>query len=442
MLRRNFLKYTSVVAAMALFPVAANAATSYTGPLWVFIQASGGWDPTSFCDPKGMLAGEFTTDPDDGSKTANNDSNPMNKTYANEDIATTPNGQISYAPLSRNGYDFQTFFEKFEDNLLVVNGIDTQTNGHTSGRRFMMSGRLSEGLPALSALIAGANIPSSPLAFVSSGGYDETFGYVAATRVGDTGTLSNLAFVNEVRDTTLVHPTTFDRLKQAKNERIARLMSKQRLESVKEQMNLYNLAHTGSNDLSNLVQYINDQKPELDGNNNTVFTQGRFALAGFKAGLTTSVNVSIGGFDSHSNHDQNTNGRHINQLSRILEGIDLLTQEAEYQQVADRVIFVVGSEFGRTPGYNAGNGKDHWSVSSMMFMGPGIRGGRVIGGTTHRHEARKVNQASLALDNSGLNITYAHVQKALRRLAGIHNNAHINQYFPLDTSIEDLNLFT
>ncbi|MDQ7068441.1 MAG: DUF1501 domain-containing protein [Sulfurimonas sp.] len=68
-------------------------------------------------------------------------------------------------------------------------------------------------------------------------------------------------------------------------------------------------------------------------------------MAGYKAGLTASVNISIGGFDTHGNHDAN----HIPRLARLLKGVDLLKQEAINQGIADNVIFVIGSEFGRTP---------------------------------------------------------------------------------------------
>ena len=39
-------------------PLVAAAAEDYTGKLFVLIQAQGGWDPTSFCDPKVNVAGE------------------------------------------------------------------------------------------------------------------------------------------------------------------------------------------------------------------------------------------------------------------------------------------------------------------------------------------------------------------------------------------------
>ena len=51
------------------------------------------------------------------------------------------------------------------------------------------------------------------------------------------------------------------------------------------------------------------------------------------------------------------------------------------------MVIMVGSDFGRGKGYNgvnAGDGKDHWPVSSAMFLSGNagmIGGGRVIGGT-------------------------------------------------------------
>ena len=446
MLRRDFLKYTSAVAAMVLIPVESMAA-EYTGPLWIFVQAIGGWDPTSFCDPKGYLSSEL----DENNRVSNS---AMNKSYAKTEIVANAKG-VKYAPLSGSdgidNYEFSEFFENNADDLLVINGIDTQTNGHDSGRRYMMSGRLSEGYPALSALIAGINMPASPLAFVTAGGYDETDGVVAGTRLGNLNAINELAFVNsegianndryvpysEGDTITYKHPSVLERIKKARNERTKRLISKQKLASVEALAKQYNLAHTGSNELVKLVEFLPDDLDTHTYRRNNVFGQGRFAMAGYKAGLTSSVNIQTGGFDTHSNND---NGQR-DSLAKLLKGVELLQEEAVAQGIADRVIFVIGSEFGRTPGYNDGDGKDHWSVSSMMFMGAGIRGGRVIGSTTSRHSAEKVNVSTLAKDNSGIKITYAHVNKALRKLAGIENDELITQYYPL-TSVEELDLFS
>jgi len=448
MLRRDFLKYTSAVAAMALLPSSAFGADSYNGPLWVFVQASGGWDPTSLCDPKGYA------EVSDGEGGLEREENPMNKCFKTSEIKTSAKGVRYPKFLAENGLSqnvadatnatYQEFFENNANELLVINGIDTQTNGHSAGQRYMMSGRLAEGYPAISALIAGINLPSSPLAFITAGGYDETDGVVAGTRLSNVNAINELAFVNtySTNDENEVTPyqneSVFTRIKNAKDARLNRIKDKQKLDSIKDLIEQYGLAHSGSNELSKLVEYLPEDINSHPDRNNNVFSQGRFAMAGFKAGLTTSVNIQTGGYDTHGNHDSS----HVPRLATLLKGINLLKLEAQNQGISDRVVFVIGSEFGRTPGYNGGNGKDHWSVSSMMFMGEGIKGGRVLGSSTHRHEAQAVDASTLSQSDNGIKITYAHINKALRKLSGIENNELITQYYPLDNNVEELNLFS
>ena len=77
----------------------------------------------------------------------------------------------------------------------------------------------------------------------------------------------------------------------------------------------------------------------------------------------------------------------------------------------------------------------------MMFLGAGIRGGRVIGETTDVHVVRGINPTNLQIDDiNGINITPAHINKALRKLAGIDNHALVTQNFPIN--VEDLDLFS
>jgi hypothetical protein len=119
--------------------------------------------------------------------------------------------------------------------------------------------------------------------------------------------------------------------------------------------------------------------------------QIQVALAAYQAGLSVSVSVSMGGFDTHGNHDAN----HLPRLIDFVNGASFAMQEAERMGIADKVAVVMGSDFGRTPGYNNGNGKDHWPISSMMMMGPGIPGNRVIGGTDERHNLFLIDPVTL-----------------------------------------------
>jgi uncharacterized protein (DUF1501 family) len=99
-------------------------------------------------------------------------------------------------------------------------------------------------------------------------------------------------------------------------------------------------------------------------------------------------------------------------------------------------VLVVQSEMGRTPNYNNGNGKDHWSIGSIMFLGPGIRGDRVIGGTDEGQFAVRVNPQTLELQpDGGLLLRPEHLHDALRRYAGIDGHP-ASQQFPLGIPVE------
>lgn len=447
MIRRDFLKYTSLAAAALLLPTPAKAETSYDGPLWFFIHASGGWDPTSLCDPKGR---EKTV-------MKNGSPSPMNRTYGQADIKTATNSTIRYAPLTGRGYAFETFFEKYGKDLLVLNGIDCQTNGHSDGTRYQFSGHLSQTYPSIAALIAGIKMPQSPLSFLTYGGYDFTDGLVPATRVSNTGVIGKLALPNQLSassSSTYQSASTLSRILEAKAAREEVISGRQSIGSVRNAISQYMQAHSNASDLQKVLNYFDTA--ELNPTPSTAMGRNaRFAMAAFKAGLTVSVNMRSGGFDTHGNHDNSVtsgnadditgdhNNDHIGRMGDLLKGVDEIMQEASLQGISDRVVIVIGSDFGRTPGYNGGNGKDHWPVGSMMLMGSGINSsgsGKVIGASSDSHAPKSLDLQTLTVDEAnGSTITYAHINKALRKLAGIDAHPLIQQHYQINA--EDLPLF-
>lgn len=415
--RRDFLKLASWAGLALTFPSLARAEeeAEWNGPLFVLVHADGGWDPTSLCDPKGFLSAS--------------EEDPVNRSYAAADIGNA--GQIRFAPVGGN----QAFFEKHHRRLLVINGVDTETNSHDSGVRVTWSGKLGEGHPTFGALLAGTVARAKPMAFLASGGYQFTAGLVAVTRTGNVGALTRVAYPNRIdpsNETGLYHTQeTFERIGRAQQARLEALMAEQRLPRVREQMGLLHAARLGENELRRLTEFL---PATLDNSNNPLRRQAQVAIAGYRAGITVAANLSLGGFDTHGNHDQS----HIPRLQMLLEGIDFLIEEAENSGVIDRMVVVVGSDFGRTPGYNATNGKDHWSITSMMLMGPGIPGDRVIGLTDERHRPVPLDPVTLQPSPDGIRIKPAHVHRALRRLAGIEAGEPAARH-PL--SVEDLPLF-
>jgi len=395
--RRTFLKLSGTAGlTLGLTPAMTSLAYGrerYDGPFWVFVHASGGWDPTLLCDPKGALS---EADPD-----------PVNRFLASEIVEAGP---FRLPPL-----DFVLeFFDRFGDDLLVMNGLDTGTNSHSVGTRHVWSGSTDPTQPSLGALVAGT-LPEPPsLAYLANGGYTEAAGLVANTRLTDTEDLLALAWPERLdpgnEGSALFGPATTARLAAARDVRLAALLDRTTLPRQRRAMQVLREARSLDNELRDLADALPD-----DLANGGLEAQAQVAMACFKSGVSACASLALGGFDTHGDHDN----RHTPRMQQLLAGVEFVVDEAERQGLADRVIVVVGSDFARTPGFNSGNGKDHWPVTSMLAMGPGIVGGRVVGASDERQRARTIDPESLQLDEDGVRLTPGHVHAALRELAGI-----------------------
>jgi len=419
MKRRTFLQLSgltglSVAAPFATHRLASAAPEPYGGPYYVLINASGGWDPVFFCDPK---------------------LNPeLNRMYGNIGQA----GNIPFAPLpvtaATTGLDAgalpyvmspQAFFEKYFNRLLVVNGIDMETNNHDGGTRAIWSGKLQEGFPSFGALVAAARGGDHPLAYISSGGYDVTEGLVSITRLDNVSTLDKIAYPNIVNrdepDSGTYHtPATYDRITAAQQARLGAMREGQNLLRTQKAMDELFLARSGDNALQSLA--LPTDPVELPGYQlgglQNMMRQSQLVLAAFDAGLAVAANLNLGGFDTHANHDRDqTLG-----IAQILAGVDFLLTQAEAMGLADKLTIMVGSDFARGPGYNGANdnaGKDHWSIGSAMFMGAGISGNQVVGAT---------DDTQRALEYQGTNLKVTHIHHAMRQLAGIDGHDYAKEF--------------
>ena len=125
-------------------------------------------------------------------------------------------------------------------------------------------------------------------------------------------------------------------------------------------------------------------------------------------------------------------------IPEFLAGIDYLVKKSEELKIRDNLVIVIQSEMGRTPTYNKGNGKDHWSIGSIMFMGHGIQGNRVIGATDEKQFLVPINPKSLSITDKekGIRVRPEHIHTALREFAGIDNH-NFSKQFPLDVPDEE-----
>ena len=386
-------------------------AADYRGKLFVFVQADGGWDPTSFCDPKTNIRGE-----------------PIINHWAQHDDIRQA-GNIAYAPFAHNA----AFFEKYHSRMLVINGVDAQTNSHTVGIVHNWSGRNSEGYPTLSALLAAHYASAMPVPYLSFGGFSKTAGVTRFTRINEARLLKTIA--NPTAK--IWHPderiiseedwASLESARAATSERRAAMAHL--LPDEARHLAFYQSAFT----TEGLAAYADAIPPEdqleppqdTPGNftrslGSSLRRQAQLTVLAFKTGVAVSADLWLGGFDTHANNDPEQEWLTAN----LTDTVDYLWEYAEAHGVADRLVVVMGSDFGRTNFYNAADGKDHWPYGSYIIMEKNQRWtGRVVGETDELHFPYRIDPRTLRSDDTGSTLIYPkHVHKALRRYLGIENS--------------------
>ena len=405
--RRDFMKAALGVGAVTGFRVPLANAADYNGKLFVFIQADGGWDPTSFCDPKSNVNGEPT----------------INHWAERDEVRRA--GNIRYAPFAKN----QAFFDKYYQRILVVNGVDAQTNSHTAGVVHNWSGRISEGYPTTTALLAAHNGPGLSMPYLSFGGYSNTAGLAVFTRLNNPTEVRNIANPELTGGDPSRRPffglEDWSAIVRHRDMRMARLAAAPNL-MPREVRNrdLYAAsldpgAAEGLRSYADMIPSGDDlqQTEEYLVFRSTLKRQAQLAVLAFRAGVAVSADMRLGGFDTHDDHDRDQGWL----LGNLTDSVDFLWDYAELQGVADRLVVVMGSDFGRTNKYNAEAGKDHWPIGSFLVMEKNQPwANRVVGETDELHFARKINPATLNRDDSGGTLIHPkHVHKALRKYLGV-----------------------
>ncbi len=412
-MRRDFIKLCGLAGLGLACPggltsmlrAAANDDAPYDGPFYIVFNAQGGWDTTSLMDPKGI--------------------NEMNRLYKEGDILT--HGAHKFAPTAKHisaGMSNEDFFKEFGSDLLVLNGLDYSVNNHEPGSRYMATGKLdSLAYPTFAALIAACRGPQCPLGFLTFGGYSNTGNLIPMSRVPYATSLQKLAnadSMNGEKSRPYHDDFVVDNIERALQEQAASRNPAQLLPRLERAQSMLYAGQLNSKSLSRVVPWIPATLPK-----ELLSRSVDIALASFKAGVGVSANLTLGTFDSHAKNDQDQ----MRLIPELLAGIAYCVRRAEELKLRDKLVIVVQSEMGRTPTFNKQDGKDHWSVGSIMFMGPGIKGNRVIGATDERLLHVPLNPQTLACDKAaGIRVRPEHIHTALRQFAGIADHAHSKKF--------------
>ena len=432
---KSLLALGSIAAPGLRLPLA--QAPDRRGKFYVFVQAEGGWDPTSFCDPKVNQKGE---------RVINH--------WAERDKPRQA-GNIAYAPFANNG----KFFENHHDKMLVINGVDAQTNSHTTGQTHNWSGRSSEGYPTMSALLAARYGTGLPVAYLNFGGFTETGGIARYTRLNNASLLRNIAapaLDAHFPENRYVSERDWSAIRRWREEDTAGWEagaaavpsgSPSLVPMARESRRSYASAFANADRLEVYAAAIppeDELKAPEEGrsmSNNTLWSdierQAQLTVLAFKTGAAVSADFVLGTFDTHATHDPD----HEWILGKLTDGVDYLWRYAEQHGVADDMVVVLGSDFGRTNFYNSQDGKDHWPIGSFVIMEKSQPWtNRVVGETDDLHFARRINPNTLERDDANGTIIYPkHVHKALRGYLGVENTPGA-QRFPFNNT-EDFAFF-
>lgn len=396
--RRDFFLKTAQASGVVLpwwglLPVAQAQANQ--GKILFDIHADGGIDQSSWTDPRET----------DG--TINN--------YAAAGTPAAGPGiggcTLKMAPMGANAAFLAAHFQQ----MLVVNGVNTETNSHEDGDRASATGKLEMGHATVAELFASQYGAGLPYAWLDAGSFNMSAGLVPPTAFPNSNQLRASVLPNS-------QSATNDYLKQGDLDKVF-AARQARTQNVKASAN----AIPRSSRLSDQFLAAPDARARLKrvaefipATFDAGFEQAQIGLIAAQAGIGAVVKLRTGGFDGHGDLANSYNGAN-GSLTRLTNLMQYVWAKSATLGISDRIVMLVRSEFGRTT-LNGGNGKDHYNNGGTMVVmfPPGTSlGNRVVGATGVRHQSVRVNPTTGALDPNGIVLTPRHVHQALREHLGI-----------------------
>lgn len=346
---------------------AAGLAGSLLGPrpraaaaerCFLFLYNAGGWDPTYVFTPVGEgsicdVEADATTAEVNGIRFVDHAERPS----------------------------VRAFFEGYGDRSCVVNGLEVRSVAHERCRQMLLTGSGAAGLADWPTRIATATGSALALPHLVIAGpvYPGSSG-ASVVRVGDDGQLVALADGSALTaaDAGVAPPSETAATAQEAFLR-GRLAAGSRDAGRDAFLSAYADALDRRTLLTELAGRLDLTLSDL-GCERDIVGDAEAALDAFAIGATRTAMLRYDGWcaegwDTHKEITQQS--VNFEDLFAYLSGIVAAIDD---RGLTDRVTLVVLSEMGRAPQLNAWGGKDHWTFTSCMLVGAGVRGGQVVGG--------------------------------------------------------------
>ena len=379
-------------------------ARAATERVLVIYWAKGGWDTTFVFDPhpeSDLIEGDPSAEV--------------------EEISGLSFAHSSSRP------EVRRFFEQWAGESCIVNGISVGSISHATCTQVMLTGTRLPRSPDLPTIL-GAELAGDhalPSVLLSGPRYP---GELGATSVALNGTLTGTA--------SGVLPA--DRTYDPEQEALLRAyLAEEAAARAGERVQMDHYAR-GLASLDALEEAASALEiPEAAG------FEERFAagIQGLSRGLCKVVMIegtvpTLAQWDSHNGNDdlQDRCFEHaFGELSHVMERLS----EADAPgggKLADQAMVLAMSEMGRTPVHNTQNGKDHWPYTSLLALGQGVRGGRVVGLTDELLVGQPVDLDSGEADEGGQVVLPAHVMAGVLQAFGVDTSVHLPDVAPLSAA--------
>jgi hypothetical protein len=398
--RRHFLKHLAAASASSLLSLhiprlCAYAQTGQSRPhFFIFVFASGGWDPTMVFETKVGLP-DIDVDPDG-------------------DLAQA--GNIVYFHNDQRPW-VKTFFDDFSNRTCIINGVNTQSVSHSVGTEIMMTGDAGVPAPDWPTIISSEVAPDFLLPHMALSGpsFSGTLG--AGTSSG-AGFLSLLLFEGSYYSASATAEQTLDAYAERHfNQIMDRYESQGRTGLRTEEMHS---SFRRWRDLKSIKNDLGEEFRQIDG----LGSEGIALSTAFERGFAiTGTLEARGAWDSHDNNFP----QQSNSFNDTFQGLhEIVTRLAGRPATSgpgtllDQTTLIVMSEMGRTPKLNSSNGKDHWPITTVMAVGGGIAGNKVVGATDDGQNSRLVDFSTGQPSESGKDIGAANLGASLLQLAGVN----------------------
>jgi uncharacterized protein (DUF1501 family) len=458
--RRRFLEIAGLVGSGVLFRRAwlpeAHAQTAPAEPRFLLmVYFSGGWDQLLAFDPRDATAAAHQyvagKAPTNGVYPAYTEVADRNAAVDAVLQATGGTGVQSVGGLTFGPAVPQSLLAHAAD-LSLVRGMMMDTLTHEVGRRYLLTGKFPRGLAAagssLNTVVAAQaqsvlELPNLVINMEAyNTGYPASASPVFVRNATDVRAVLNPQVPNALKGSSEALLETFehgpvecaavelDGDGQSTAFRDSREQARRIIDS--KAGALFQFANPApSPDIQALYTAFNlDPAKEL----NSMKARAALAAQALTRGVSQVVSVTLAdGLDDHFDLP----GQHAASLTPGFHALGLLISYLKSKQVGttgksywDCTTMLGFSEFSRTPLLNAREGRDHHLTGSCLVAGPGLKRGKVYGGSSAvGMQVRPVNLSTGAPDNAGQVIRPSDLHATLLHSIGM-DGSHLSNQSP------------